>query len=67
MKYLLIIAVSLLCGFYLGSHAYINELRDYKFYHRATENLLDTLENEYGWVDAIDNYDYYEALDKLHN
>lgn len=34
-------------------------------YYEATENLLDTLESEYNWVDAIDNYDYYEAVENL--
>ena len=33
----------------------------YHTYYKATENLLDTLDNHYDWVDAFDPYDYYEA------
>ena len=34
-------------------------------YNKATEELLDTLDNQYDWVDAIDSYDYYESRAKL--
>ena len=34
-------------------------------YYQGAEELLDTLENHYGWVDAIDNDAYYDAVDKL--
>ena len=42
------------------------ELRAYKQYYNATENLLDTLENYYNWVDGHDPYDYYEAVEELY-
>lgn len=41
------------------------ELEAYKQYYKATENLLDTLENHYNWIDAFDPYDYYEAVENL--
>ena len=37
----------------------------YHNYYENTENLLDTLETQYNWVDAIDNYDYYSSRDKI--
>lgn len=40
-------------------------LSAYDSYNKATEDLLDTLDNEYNWVDAIDSYDYYESRAKL--
>lgn len=40
-------------------------LNAHKEYYKATENLLDTLENHYNWVDAFDPQDYYDAVGKL--
>ena len=34
-------------------------------YYQGAEELLDTLENHYNWIDAIDNEAYYDAVDKL--
>ena len=34
-------------------------------YYEGAEELLDTLENHYNWVDAIDNDAYYDAASKL--
>ena len=42
------------------------ELKAYKAYYEATENLLDTLEHYYNWVDGHDPYDYYEAVEELY-
>ena len=43
-----------------------NELIDaYDAYNKHTEELLDTLNSEYDWVDAFDPYDYYESRAKL--
>ena len=36
-------------------------------YYAGAEELLDTLENHYNWIDAIDNYEYYDAASKLRN
>ena len=42
-----------------------NLLSAYNSYNKATEDLLDTLDNEYDWVDAFDPQDYYESRTKL--
>ena len=42
-----------------------NLLSAYNSYNKATEDLLDTLDNEYDWVDAFDPQDYYELTSKL--
>lgn len=36
-------------------------------YYHATEDLLDSLEMEYNWVDAIEHYPYYESVENLYN
>lgn len=45
----------------------IELIKAYDAYNKATEDLLDTLENQYNWVDAIDSYDYYESRAKLNS
>ena len=43
-----------------------NELIDaYDTYNKYTEELLDTLDAQYDWVDAFGPYDYYESRAKL--
>lgn len=42
-----------------------NLLSAYNSYNKAAEDLLDTLENQYNWVDAFDPQDYYESRAKL--
>lgn len=37
----------------------------YDAYYKHTEELLDTLNSQYNWVDAFDPYDYYESRTKL--
>lgn len=36
-------------------------------YYYSAENLLDTLEMEYNWIDAVENYDYYDAVEALYD
>ena len=48
-----------------GWNRSINQIDEYHYYYKSTEALLDTLENEYNWIDAIDNYEYYDAASKL--
>lgn len=47
----------------------IKECKDtiaiYHNYYENTENFLDTLETQYNWVDAVDNYNYYSSRDKV--
>ena len=38
----------------------------YKNYYKGAEELLDTLENHYNWIDAIDVYSYYDAAEDLY-
>ena len=45
----------------------MNQVDKNQYYYKSTEALLDTLENEYNWIDAIDNYEYYDAASKLKN
>ena len=40
-------------------------IKAYDAYNKAAEELLDTLDNQYDWVDAFDPYDYYESRAKL--
>lgn len=43
-----------------------NELIDaYDAYNKHTEELLDTLDAQYDWVDAFDPYEYYDSRAKL--
>ena len=50
-----------------GWNSSMNQVDKYHYYYKSTEALLDTLENEYNWIDAIDNYEYYDAASKLRN
>ena len=40
-------------------------IKAYDAYNKATEELLDALDNQNDWVDAFDPYDYYESRAKL--
>lgn len=50
-----------------GWNSSMNQIDKYHYYYKSTEALLDTLENEYNWIDAIDNYEYYDAVSQLKN
>ena len=50
-----------------GWNSSMDQVDKYLYYYKSTEALLDTLENEYNWIDAIDNYEYYDAASKLRN
>ena len=43
----------------------IELIKAYEAYNKATEELLDTLESQYNWVDAFDPCDYYDSRAKL--
>ena len=58
----LVLVVLILAGVTLYQSERLNA---HKEYYKATENLLDTLENHYNWVDAFDPKDYYDAVDRL--
>ena len=40
-------------------------IEPYDAYNKHTEELLDTLNSEYDWVDAFDPQEYYESREKL--
>lgn len=37
----------------------------YQEYYEGAEELLDTLESHFNWVDGFDPYNYYEAVENL--
>jgi hypothetical protein len=45
----------------------MDQVDAYRAYYKGAEELLDTLENHYNWVDAIDNDAYYSAVGELSN
>ena len=48
------------------SYKRVNHLLDaYDCYNKATEDLLDTLDSQYNWVDAHDPQEYYASRAKL--
>lgn len=66
---ILSIILGMIAGFVAGHSTAATEsakcLEAYKSYNKATEELLDTLDNQYDWVDAIDPCDYYDSRTKL--
>lgn len=42
-----------------------NLLSAYDSYNKATEDLLDALDNQYNWGDAYDPQEYYASRAKL--
>ena len=62
-------AIVAFCAGFLVCQNTTNELIDaYDAYNKHTEELLDTLDNQYDWVDAFVPYDYYDSramLDSL--
>lgn len=65
MKKIIIAALVILVSSCSCTSSLKRELQAYKQYYEATENLLDTLEHYYNWVDGHDPYDYYEAVENL--
>ena len=67
--YILSIILGMIVGFVAGHSVATSEsvkyLEAYDAYNKATEELLDTLENQYNWIDAFDSYDYYDSRAKL--
>ena len=45
----------------------MEQVNAYHAYYKGAEELLDTLENHYNWVDAVDNDTYYSAVGELSN
>ena len=59
----------MIAGFVAGHSIATSEsvkyLEAYDAYNKATEELLDTLDSKYDWIDAFDPYDYYDSRAKL--
>lgn len=66
---ILSIILDMIAGFVAGHSVATSEsvkyLEAYDAYNKATEELLDTLDNQYNWVDAFDPCDYYDSKAKL--
>lgn len=66
---ILSIILGMIVGFVAGHSVATSEsvkyLEAYDAYNKATEELLDTLDNQYDWVDAFDPQEYYESREKL--
>lgn len=59
--------------YYINEYNKLKEINEFKYelikayeqYYDGCEELLDTLNNNYNWVDSYDNYNYYEGVEKL--
>lgn len=66
----LIVAIaSFIAGFIVCQNTIVKKqnkiIKTYNAYNKSTEEFLDTLENDYNWIDVYDPYDYYESRAKL--
>ena len=57
--------VGFVAGHSVATSESVEYLEAYDAYNKATEELLDTLDSEYDWVDAFDPQKYYESREKL--
>lgn len=57
--------IGVIAGFVVCHNTMNNLLNAYDSYNKATEDLLDTLDNQYDWVDAFDPQEYYDSRAKL--
>lgn len=55
----------MIAGFMVCQNTNNSLLNAYDSYNKATEDLLDTLDNQYNWVDAYDPQEYYTSRAKL--
>lgn len=65
----LVAMVAFVAGFMVCQNTTVKQqsklIEAYDAYNKATEELLDTLNSEYDWVDAFDPQEYYESREKL--
>lgn len=62
------IIVAFMCGYHTGNVADKKQqelINAYELYKSGAEELLDSLDNRYNWVDSYDVYDYYDGLHKV--
>ena len=66
---ILSIILGMIAGFVAGHSVATSEsvkyLEAYDAYNKITEELLDTLDNQYDWVGAFDPCTYYDSRAKL--
>ena len=66
-NYLVYAVIVLFVTNFIALIGYMDQVNAYHAYYKGAEELLDTLENHYNWVDAIDNDAYYSAVGELSN
>lgn len=57
--------IGIFAGYKVCQNINNNLLNAYASYNKATEDLLDSLDNEYNWADAYDPQEYYASRAKL--
>lgn len=62
---ILSMVIGMIAGFMVYQNTNNNLLNAYDSYNKATEDLLDSLDNEYNWADAYDPQEYYASRAKL--
>ena len=63
-----IVIIAFMWGYHNGNLADKQQrelINAYELYKSGAEELLDSLDNRYNWVDAYDVYDYYDGLQKV--
>lgn len=65
LSFVLGMIADFVAGHSVATSESVKYLEVYDAYNKATEELLDTLDSQYNWVDAIDPYDYYDSRAKL--
>lgn len=55
----------MIAGFMVCQNTNKKLLDAYDSYNKTTEDLLDSLDNQYNWVDAFDAQDYCASRAKL--
>ena len=58
-------SLSFFVGYQMTNHRDLKLIEAYDNYSIAAEELLDTLDSEYNWVDSFDPQDYYESCEAL--
>ena len=57
--------LSFFVGYQMTNHKDLKLIEAYDNYSIATEELLDTLDSEYNWVDSFDPQEYYDSREAL--
>lgn len=58
-------SLSFFVGYQMTNHKDLKLIEAYDNYSIATEELLDTLDSEYNWVDSFDPQEYYDSREAL--